>query len=381
MTSDVPPLEVETVILRDIRMPFVRFFETSFGRVAVKEAVLVEVAAAGLSGWGECVAAEGPFYSYEDRVTARHLLARHLIPRVLERDGDPEMFSDRVGRIRGHPMAKAALEGALWDLRAKQLGLPLWRLWGGTRRRIPCGVSVGIQDSRDELLIRIEREVEAGYQRVKIKIKPGWDLDVVREVRRVFPRLALMVDANGAYTPVDAGRLVGLDEFDLLMIEQPYYFDDLVEHARLQRKLNTPICLDESIRHGRDAAQAIGLGACRVINIKAGRVGGAVEAMRVHDLCREEGIPVWCGGMLETGIGRAHNVAISTLDNFRLPGDVSASRRYFVRDTVIPPIEVIEGWIDVPDGPGIGYVPDVRWIEEITVRKEVFQRGGEDDRS
>jgi o-succinylbenzoate synthase len=380
MTSDLQPLEIDAVVLRDIRMPFVHFFETSFGRTATKEAVLVEAIAGGLSGWGECAAAEGPFFSCEDHVTAWHILGRYLIPEVLEGDGDPEVLPARAGRIRGHPMAKAALEAALWDLRAKQLGLPLWRLWGGTRQRIPCGVSVGIQDTIDILLHRIEGEAKAGYLRAKIKIKPGWDLDVVREVRREFPELDLMVDANGAYTRADVERLADLDEFGLTMIEQPLYFDDLIEHVALQKKLRTPVCLDESIRHSRDASHAIRLGACRIINIKIGRVGGASEAIRVHDRCRDQATPVWCGGMLETGIGRAHNVAISTLENFRLPGDVSASRRYFVRDTVTPPVEVTDGYIDAPVEPGIGYTPDVPWIEELTIRKAVFQKGGHYDR-
>lgn len=366
---------VDRVVLREVRLPFLRFFETSFGRVHEKEAVLVEVEAGGLSGWGECAAAEGPFFSYEDKETAWSVLSRFLVPWIL--DGEPVTasgFGHRVRRVRGHPMAKAALEAALWDLQARSLGMPLWKLLGGTRKRIPCGVSIGIQDDLSALFERIEAELEAGYLRIKIKVAPGWDVEIVEQVRERFGDIPLMVDANSAYGPEDFPLLQQLDGFDLLMIEQPLHHEDLLLHSRLQAGLRTPVCLDESIRHCRDVELALELKACRVINLKPGRVGGATESRALHDLTQREGIPLWCGGMLETGIGRAHNVALSTLANFRLPGDVSASSRYFSRDVIDPPVEVDRGWITPPMRPGIGYQPDLDWIEAITSRRLVLRR-------
>jgi O-succinylbenzoate synthase len=253
--------------------------------------------------------------------------------------------------------------------------LPLWELLGGVRRTIPCGVSIGIQDTPQQLLVKIQDELDSGYRRIKLKIKPGWDLDILKRVRDRFPDVPLMVDANGAYGREDFEHLGKLDEFRLLMIEQPLFHDDLFEHSRLQRELETPLCLDESIRHLRDAQLAIELEACRVINIKIGRVGGIVEAKRIHDYCLQSGVPVWCGGMLETGIGRAVNVAISTLENFILPGDVSASRRYFEKDTIVPQVEVTpEGVIEVSTSPGVGYETDLERVEEVTVQKDSFSR-------
>lgn len=360
---------VDWVRLREIRMPFLRFFETSFGRTFDKEAVVVEVSSQGVSGWGECVAAEGPFFSSEDTETSWHVLTRYLVPQVLSGGlVTGAKTPDRLRRIRGHPMAKAALESAIWDLEARLLGLPLWRCYGGSQSKIPCGVSIGIQDEPAILLDRIQAELDAGYQRIKIKIKPGWDLQVVELVRHRFPDIPLMVDANAAYDPRDAPRLKELDRFDLMMIEQPLHFEDLLQHARLQREIRTPVCLDESIRHCADLELALELGACRILNLKPGRVGGPSESIRLHQLARDRGIGLWCGGMLETGIGRAHNVALSTLDHFRIPGDVSASCRYFQRDTVIPPVEVSDGWIIPREATGIGYEPDLEWIERITVR-------------
>ena len=271
-------------------------------------------------------------------------------------------------------MAKAALEAALWDLQARSLGMPLWKLLGGTRKRIPCGVSIGIQDDLSALFERIEAELEAGYLRIKIKVAPGWDVEIVEQVRERFGDIPLMVDANSAYGPEDFPLLQQLDGFDLLMIEQPLHHEDLLLHSRLQAGLRTPVCLDESIRHCPDVELALELKACRVINLKPGRVGGATESRALHDLTQREGIPLWCGGMLETGIGRAHNVALSTLANFRLPGDVSASSRYFSRDVIDPPVEVDRGWITPPMRPGIGYQPDLDWIEAITSRRLVLRR-------
>ncbi len=368
---------LDWVRLREIRMPFLRFFETSFGRTWEKEAVLVEVCAEGICGWGECVAGEGPFFSYEDKDTAWHVLTRYLVPLIIS--GGPLSaveVPERLRRIRGHPMAKAALECAVWDLEARLRGVPLWSLYGGRRRRIPCGVSIGIQDEPAALLERIEAELAAGYQRIKIKIRPGWDLAIVELVRRRFPDVPLMVDANAAYTLPDLPRLKELDRFHLMMIEQPLAHDDLLQHARLQQELETPLCLDESIRHRGDLELALELGACRILNLKPGRVGGPSETFRLHDLARERGIGLWCGGMLETGIGRAHNVALSTLEHFQLPGDVSASNRYFHRDTIVPPVEVRDGWIDPPESPGLGFEPDRDWIDRITVRSVCLNREG-----
>jgi len=366
-------MKIERVTLRHIRLPFVHFFETSFGRSHEKNAILVEIQCDGLSGWGECVADEGPFYSYEDVETAWHILSDYVAPALAGSLTQAESFPSSVARIRGHSMAKAAAEAALWDLEAKNKGQPLWRLIGGTRERIACGVSIGIQDSPEQLLEKIGIEVEAGYQKIKIKIKPGWDVEIVERVRKQFPEIPLMVDANSAYSMQDTDHLLGLDKFNLLMIEQPLYSDDFIEHSKLQKALRTPICLDESIRHARDARHACEMHACGIINIKMGRVGGIREAIRVHDTCQELGVPVWCGGMLETGIGRAHNIALSTLENFLIPGDVSAAKRYFERDTVVQSIEVTaDGWIIAPSEPGIGYETDLEWIERITVRKRVF---------
>jgi len=270
-------------------------------------------------------------------------------------------------------MACGGLEAAVWDLESRLAGLPLWRHIGGVRKEISCGVSIGIQESVAQLLQKIEGERQAGYQRIKIKIKPGWDVDVVREVRREFPQIRLMVDANSAYQLSDAEHLRRLDEFYLMMIEQPLGHDDIIDHAALQAKLETPICLDESIRSARHAEQAIRLRACKIINIKLGRVGGFGEARRVHDVAREAGVPVWCGGMLEAGVGRAHNIALSTLEGFILPGDVSASRRYWARDVIAPAVEVTpRGTIVAPDEPGFGYPLDLDFVRSITVREEAL---------
>jgi O-succinylbenzoate synthase len=271
-------------------------------------------------------------------------------------------------------MAKAAIENALWDAEATQKHLPLWQLLGGTRREIACGVSIGIQNSHEQLLEKIDTELAAGYRRIKVKVKPGWDLDVLDKIRQRWPDILLSCDANSAYRPADLERLRRFDDFNLLMIEQPYWDDDIIQHAKLQRELKTAVCLDESIRSARDAESAIELGACRVINIKAGRVGGFSEAIAVHNACQRNEIPVWCGGMLETGIGRAHNVALSTMPNFRLPGDVSASQRYWSEDIVEPEIKVsAQGTIMVSDAPGTGYAVKRDWIEKLTVRREMIR--------
>ena len=280
---------------------------------------------------------------------------------------------DRLALVRGHNMAKTGLEEALWDVEARQKGIPVAQLLGSTNPRIESGVSVGIQDTPDELLELVKGYLAQGYRRIKVKIKPGWDVEVVRALRQRWPEAPLMVDANSAYTLEDADHLAALDDFDLMMIEQPLAYDDIYQHSLLQRQLRTPVCLDESIHTPAHALAALELGSCRIINIKPGRVGGLAQARRIHDMCRERGVPVWCGGLLEVGVGRAHNVAIASLPGFTLPGDVSASDRYFERDVVEPPFCLNpDGTIDVPQGPGIGVEVDRAFLDEITVRREVF---------
>jgi O-succinylbenzoate synthase len=349
-------------------------FETSFGSTQDRHVILLKVADGPHTGYGEVTAAEGPFYSYETWETAWHILRDYVIPAVLgkeiERAAD---FTGLMRPFRGHNMAKAGLETALWDLEAKQQGIPLWKMLGGTRERIECGVSIGIQPSIDKLLAKIATEVDAGYRRIKIKIKPGWDVDVVRAVREAFPKILLMGDANSAYALDDVAVFKQMDKYDLVMVEQPLHHEDMIDHAELQKQIRTPICLDESIHSAADARKAIAIGACRIINIKLGRVGGHNEVRAVHDVCRDNGIRVWCGGMLESGIGRAHNVAISSLDNFSLPGDVSASRRYWLEDIIEPAVEVsADGLIAQRNEPGIGYAVKQDLIEGLTVRSQVF---------
>jgi O-succinylbenzoate synthase len=366
-------MKLDRITLRQIRMPLVHFFETSFGRTTQRDIILVEAHGEGISGWGEVTAGENPFYNEEWTASAWMILRDYVAPRVL---GRPLAGAPEVGplseHIRGHLMARGGLEAAVWDIEARLQGIPLWKkIGGGERREIPCGVSIGIQNSVDELLATIGRELAAGYQRIKIKIKPGWDVEVVRQVRERFPAIKLMADANSSYTLADAEHLRRLDEFYLMMIEQPLGHDDIVDHAELQSKLSTPICLDECIRTAHHVEQAVRLRACGIINIKLGRVGGFREARLVHDVAQAAGIPVWCGGMLESGIGRAHNIALSTLPNFVLPGDVSASRRYWQRDIIHPAVETTaQGTIVIRDASGFGYDLDMDYIRHITVREE-----------
>ncbi len=365
-------MKIEKVIVRQIRMPLVHFFETSFGRTLERDIVLVEAAGEGASGWGEVTAGENPFYNEEWTESAWLILRDYAIPRILGKNlSSAEDVAPLTEHIRGHRMARGGLEAAIWDLEARLNNRPLWhQIGGGARREIPCGVSIGIQDSVPQLLEKIERELAAGYQRIKMKIKPGWDVDVVRQVRERFPSIKLMADANSAYTLKDAEHLKRLDAFYLMMIEQPLAHDDIIDHAVLQSKLETPICLDECIRSAHHAGQAIRLRACGIINIKLGRVGGFREARSVHDVAQAAGIPVWCGGMLEAGIGRAHNIALSTLPNFILPGDVSASRRYWKRDIICPAVETTpRGTIEIRDDPGFGYAIDHDFLREVTVRE------------
>ena len=363
-------MRIDRIELRLVRLPLVHFFETSFGRIHDKPFLLVRLLAGGLEAWGECVAEETPYYSSETTETAWYVITGFLGPRLLGLDiAHPREVFPAFRAVRGHNMAKAALEMAAWDLHARAEGCSLGRLLGGVRTRIASGVSVGIQDSLDDLAAKIRTELDAGYRRVKIKIKPGWDVEAVRMVRERFGPIPLMVDANAAYTLADAGHLAALDAFDLMMIEQPLDYDDVSDHARLQRQLKTAICLDESIHSPRVARDAIAAGACRVINIKPGRVGGFSPSIAVHDACAEHGVPVWHGGMLESGIGRTHNIHLSTLPNFTLPGDVAASRRYFVPDLIDPPVDVApDGTIAVPTGPGIGVAVDLERVERATLR-------------
>jgi o-succinylbenzoate synthase len=365
--------ELECIVLREIRMPLVHFFETSFSRTHERRIILVEVIADGVSGWGEITCGEHPFYNEEWTDAAWTIVRDYVAPRVLrQRFGSACEVGERSAHIRGHQMARGGVEAACWDLEARLNGVPLYRqIGGGAFQEIGCGVSIGIQNTVPDLLKTIEREVTAGYQRIKIKIKPGWDAEVVREVRRTFPSIRLMADANSAYTLGDIDRLKQLDEFGLMMIEQPLAHDEIIDHVTLQAELETPICLDECIRSLHHATQAIALGACRIINIKLGRVGGFAEAKRIHDFAQAHGIPVWCGGMLESGIGRAHNIALSTLPNFVLPGDVSASKRYWQRDIISPEVEVsAKGTIAVPQSVGFGYEINHDRLRAVTCREE-----------
>ena len=367
-------MRIQKLTLREIHLNLIAPFETSFGRTTLRRIVLVEAEVNGITGWGESTAGEGPYYCYEDVETAWHVLRDHLWPLVKGREfASASEVGGLLAPVRGHNMAKAALETAVWDADAKHNNLPLWKLLGGSLTEIPCGVSIGIQPTTDNLLAKVEKELLAGYQRIKIKIKPGNDIDPVRALREKFPRIRLMVDANSAYRLEDADLLKRLDEFYLIMIEQPLGYDDIYSHILLQRRLETPICLDECIHDIEHARAAIDTGACRIINMKLGRVGGHASARRIHDLCQSKSIPLWCGGMLESGIGRAHNIAMSTLPNFSLPGDVSASMRYWTEDIIEPEVEVTrQGTIRVPQAAGIGYEPRRERIESLTKRSEVL---------
>ena len=367
-------MTITSIELREIHLPLIHFFETSFGRTTERRIVLVRVIDQdGADGWGECTAGEGPFYSDEWTDTAWATLQEFLAPMVMETEVKASEVFGLMRPVRGHRMAKAAIETACWDLEAKRANQPLWKHLGGTRPEIPCGVSIGIQESPETLLEKIEREVAAGYQRIKIKIKPGWDRNIIKLVREKFPHIRLTGDANSAYKLCDAPIFRELDQFDLMMIEQPLAHTDIFDHAELQKQIKTPICLDESIRSSEDAAHAIALGSCRIINVKLGRVGGHAEAKRVEHVCRESNIPVWCGGMLESGIGRAHNIAMSTLAGFTLPGDVSASARYWRRDIIDPPVTVTSrGTIIAPEEPGIGFRVDIDRINSLCERHYVI---------
>jgi len=370
-------VKIEAITLREIRMPLVHFFETSFGRTTERRILLVTLHTDGSEGWGECVAGEDPFYSEESVDTASYAMERYLAPALLGKTVDKAAdVPALLGKVRGHRMAKGALENAVWDAESQQKQVPLWKLLGGTQTEIPCGVSIGIQNSHEQLLEKIETEVNAGYRRIKVKCKPGWDVEVFEKIRARWPAIFLSCDANSAYTLDQVEHLKKFDRFNLLMIEQPLWHDDFYFHARLQKQLKSSICLDEAIHNRRDAQAAIELGACKIINIKVGRVGGFSEAVAVHGVAHRSGIPVWCGGMLESGIGRSHNIALSTLPNFTLPGDVSASKRYWKEDIIEPEVEVsAQGYIKVPTTSGRGFKIRTDLIEKLTVRRQTIASG------
>ena len=369
-------LRVERIEIRLVRLPLNEPFETSFGSIDSRLIFLVSIEAEGLTGWGEVVAAEVPRYSYETVGTALHVIRDYLAPELLSRPlTSLSDLATRFAPFRGHNMAKAGLELAYMDLLARAAGQSLSQLIGGTRKRIPVGVSLGIQPTLNHLLERVDQYLSLGYQRIKLKIKPGWDIEIVREVRCRYPKILLSVDANSAYKIEDQDRLKVLDDFGLLMIEQPLDYDDLVDHAKLQSEMTTPICLDESITSLHRAEQALDLGSCRIINIKIGRVGGYSQALGIHDLCYSRGIPVWCGGMLESGIGRAHNIALASLPGFSLPGDISASSRYFKQDLIVPEVRVDEtGTVNVPRGAGLGFEIDPDFLASNTQTIERIER-------
>ncbi|MBN2387909.1 MAG: o-succinylbenzoate synthase [Anaerolineales bacterium] len=364
-------MRIERITLDHLRMPLVTPFETSFGRSTARECILVTVHAEGLTGYGECVADRDPGYCYETTGTAWHILKDYLAPLLLGHDlAGIEDYRQRVRSIKGHLLAKAGVEMALWDLLGKQAGQPLSRLLGGTRPRVQVGVSVGLQASPAALVTIVGQYLDLGYARIKLKIKPGRDLDDVGAVRDAFPAVRLQVDANAAYTPETASALLPLDALALLLIEQPLAEDDLWDHARLQEQFRTPLCLDESITSLRHARQALEMRSCRVINIKAGRVGGLSLAVGIHDLCQERGMPVWCGGMLETGVGRASNLALASLPNFTLPGDISASDRYYARDITRERFTLdADSCIAVPTGPGLGVTLDEVAVQEFSLAR------------
>jgi O-succinylbenzoate synthase len=368
-------MRIEQVEIRHATLQLVQPFETSFGREDVRETIIVAVRSQGLTGWGEAATSAGPWYEYETVETCWHVLNDFLGPLVLGQDVvRPEDAARLMAPVRGHNLAKMGLEAAVWDVLAQVQGASVSALLGGVRDRVAVGVSVGIQASAERLLDVIAGYLEQGYGRIKCKIRPGWDVEVVRRVRERFPSVPLMVDANSAYTLADADRLGVLDEFHLMMIEQPLAYDDLVDHAELQRRLRTPICLDESVPGLAAARAALALGSGRILNIKPGRVGGLTVARAIHDLCRARGIPVWCGGMLETGIGRAHNVALASLPGFTLPGDISASARYFHEDIVEPAFTLLpDGTLAVPTGPGIGVRVVKERLEAATRRQALIQ--------
>ncbi len=368
-------MKIETITLTYLRMPLVLPFETSFGRSEERDCILVKVQSEGLEGYGECVADRDPGYCYETCGTAWHILRDYIIPSLLGKDViDGADFQRHVARVRGHMLAKAGFEMAIWDLLGKRQNLSLRELFGGQRSKVDVGVSVGLQAFPERLVEQVERYLADGYRRIKIKIKPGRDVEDAAAVRRAFPSILLQVDANSAYTLETFSELRPLDDLDLLLIEQPLYEDDLWEHHYVQKQFRTAICLDESVISVRHARAALEMKACRIINIKAGRVGGLNEALAIHDLCRQRCVPVWCGGMLETGVGRASNLALASMPGFVLPGDISASARYYVEDITQERFVLnADSTIDVPTGPGLGIHLDPEAVKKFTLKTETFK--------
>lgn len=368
-------MTIDTIELREIHLPLVSPFETSGWKEEEKTCIIVSLEEGSLIGYGECAVSPGPWYGPETLTTAWHIMEDHILPRVLGKDYDnPQEFLSEISHIRGHNMTKAAFEMALWDLLAKKKKTSLSRMLGGTRTRVESGVSVGVQRSIKQLIEAVGEYVKQGYLRVKLKIKPEWDIKQVGAVRAQFPSLRLMVDANGAYSPENQVALAQLNQFGLMMIEQPFAWDDMVEHALLQSMIETPVCLDESVSSLNDMKTALALQSCRVLNIKPARVGGLGVSKNIHDLCLSNKMPVWCGGLLETGIGRAHNVALASLAGFVLPGDISASNRYFKQDIVNPEFVLnSDGTLDVPQGNGIGVEVLADRLEENTTVKKRFR--------
>lgn len=367
-------MKIKEVTIHQLKMRMKFNFTTSFGSIQDKEFILVEVKGEnGHVGWGESGAFHAPLYNEETIKTNWHILEDFLIPLILNKPlQHPDEVSEIFAHIRKNNTAKSAIEGAIWDLYAREKGISLASALGGTKAKIDVGISIGIQDTIDDLLAIIKTHVKEGYKRIKVKIKPNWDVEAIKEIRRHFPDIPLMADANSAYTLKDIDQLKKLDEFNLMMIEQPLASDDIIDHAMLQKEIMTPICLDESIHSAEDTRKAIELGSCKIINIKIGRVGGLTESKKIHDLCEKNDIPVWCGGMLESGIGRAHNIALTTLTNFSLPGDTAGSSRYWEKDIIEPEVVVEDGYITVPTGPGIGYEPNREVIQRYTVAKKTF---------
>jgi o-succinylbenzoate synthase len=369
-------MKIHEITLRHLKMRMKSPFTTSFGTMQNKEFLLLEARSDnGQLGWGESVAFEIPWYTEETIKTNWHMLEDFIIPAVIKKELDhPDQVSTILSSIQKNNMAKSTIEGAVWDLYAKEKGISLAKALGGSKKKIEVGISIGIQNSIDELLRLIDGYIEEGYKRMKIKIKPGWDIEVIREIRKNFPNVPLMADANSAYSLKDIELFKKLDEFDLMMIEQPLGSNDFIDHADLQKHISTSICLDESIHSYEDARMAIKLQACQIINIKIGRVGGLSVAKRIHNLCEENKIPVWCGGMLEAGIGRAHNIALTSLSNFILPGDTAGSSHYWEKDIIHPEVVVEDGFISVPTQSGIGFSPNKEVIQQFTIKEKVFSQ-------
>ncbi len=368
-------MKVTNITVRHLKKHLKHPFKTSFGLFHDREFLLLEAKdESGTIGWGECVAFDSPWYTEETVKTSWHILEDFLIPMILHKEiSHPDEVSDLFKSIRKNNMAKSTIEGAIWDIYAQQTNQSLAKALGGNKEKIEVGISIGIQKTIEKQIEVVGQAVNKGYKRIKVKIKPGWDVNVLSALRQHFPHASIMADANSAYTLKDIPLFKELDQFNLTMIEQPLAYDDIIDHAKLQKQIKTPICLDESINSVEDARKAIELGSCRVINVKIGRVGGLTEARKIHDLCKENGIPVWCGGMLEAGIGRAHNIALTTLSNFVLPGDTAGSSNYWEEDIITPEVVVEDGYIHVPKISGIGYQPSLESINKFTISTKRFQ--------